>query len=299
MANKKDSDSRMDDLLKQVLQDNLPPDVEGRMKAQFVQFKESIERADLVSDQATRGIWQRFFLPRSWDWSWWAIRREILAFSSLMMIVVGCFLHVSGHRSAMAETLSFLNTSVSVANQVQEATSMECLMQVPSEDGKHLSYTIRWHSPEMTRVDVQEGEKSGTTLVISGSEITVADHVSDSYQEYQSLDQIKDPVFKPVLEFLTPIVLANAMYEQWKPQYYRAEDEAQKGTFVYMNNGERTTLEMTVDMSTSLPVSIRKFSSTLSGAEYVYELAMEAKFVWNEPISLLKITDKDEKGREK
>ena len=113
MANNKDTDSRMDDLLKQVLNDDLPPDVEGRMKAQFVQFKENIDRADRVADRASMLNWQRFFHLRSWNWSRWKIRREVLAFSSLFMIVVGAFLHVSGHRSVMAETLSFLNTSVS------------------------------------------------------------------------------------------------------------------------------------------------------------------------------------------
>jgi len=292
MTDKKDADSRLDDLLKQVLNDDLPPEVEGRMKAQFVQFEENIERDDRVSDRTSSGIWQRFFLSRSWDWSGWAIRREVLAYSSLIMIVVGGFLHVSGHRSAMAETLSFMNTSVSIANQVQETTSMECRMQVPSADGKFLSYIIRWHSPEMTRVDVQEGEKAGKTLAISGSEITVTDHINDTFQEYQSLEQIKDPVFKPALEFLSPIALATAIYKKWRPQYYREEDEDQKGTFVYIINGERNTLEMTVDMTTSLPVSIRKFSSDLSGADDVYELAMEAQFVWNEPISLIKINDK-------
>jgi hypothetical protein len=293
MTSKKDTDSRMDDLLKQVLKDDLPPDVEGRMKAQFVQFREEIENDEQASELALRSDWKRFFQLK------WAIRREVLAFSSLLMIVVGAFLHVSGHRSAMAETLSFLNTSVSVANQLQEATSMECRIQVPAEDGKHLSYIIRWHSPEMMRVDVQDAEKAGKTLVISGSGITVTDHINDSFRKYQSLEQIKDPVFEPSLEFLSPHVLATAIYERWKPQYYRAEDEGQKGTFVYIDNGERTTLEMTVDMNTSLPESIRKFSSDLSGADDVYELAMKAQFVWNEPISLKKISEKNEQGRRK
>ncbi|MCK4932692.1 MAG: hypothetical protein KAT01_11030 [Candidatus Aminicenantes bacterium] len=279
MANKRNNDSRTDDLLKHVLKDDLPPEVEGRMKTQFIQFRERVAQDERASELTSSGNWKRFFQLR------WAIRREVLAFSSLIMIVIGAFLHVSGHRSAMAETLSFLNTSVSVADQVQNATSMECRMQVPAEDGQYLSYTIHWLSLEMTRVDVQEGETASKSLSISGSDITVVDHINNAFQKYQSLEHIKDPVFKPALEFLSPIVLATAIYEKWKPQHYREEDEGQKRTFVYLNNGERATLEMTVDMNTNLPVSIRKFSSGLTGADDVYKLAMEAQFVWNESIS--------------
>ncbi len=279
MANKRNNDSRTDDLLKQVLKDDLPPEVEGRMKAHFIRFRERVEQDERASELTSIGNWKRFFQLKR------AVSRKVLAFSSLIMIVVGAFLHVSGHRSAVAETLFFLNTSVSVADQVQEATSMECRMQVLTESGQHLSYVIRWLSPEMTRVDVWKGKTLSKSLFISVSDITVVDHINNVLQKYQSLEHIKDPIFNPALEFLSPFALATAIYENWKPQQYREEDKGQKGTYFYINNGERTTLEMTVDMNTSLPVSIRKFSSDCPGADDVYALVMEAQFIWNEPIS--------------
>lgn len=279
MANKRNNDSRTDVLLKQVLKDDLPPEVEGRMKAHFIRFRERVEQDEWASELTSIGNWKRFFQLK------WAVSRKALAFSSLIMIVFGAFLHVSGHRSAVAETLFFLNTSVSVADQVQEATSMECRMQVLTVNGQYRLYVIRWLSPEMTRVDVQEGKTLSKSLFISVSDITVVDHINNALQRCQYLEHIKDPVFNPALEFLSPLALATAIYEKWKPQHYREEDKGKKGTYFYINNGERITLEMTVDMNTSLPVIIRKFSSDRPDTDDACALVMEAQFIWNEPIS--------------
>lgn len=290
MNKKTGNESRTDDLLKKILKDDLPADVEGRMKAQFTQFQENVVSGKGFPAQIFGHRWRDFLKLN------WAVRKEVLAFSSLVMIIIGAFLHLSGHRSAVAETLSFLNTSVSVAAQIENASSMECRIQLPSENELSQTYTIRWVSPEMTRVDVFEKDKASKTLQISGSEISVNDHVNNSFRKFQSLEDVKDPVWQPVLEFLTPSVLSSAIYEKWKPQHSRVEIEGQKTTYVFLCNGERTTLEMTVDMNTSLPLSIRKYTFAVSGVDDVYELALEALFIWNQPVSLMKISDKDGEG---
>ena len=119
MVNKRNNDSKTDDLLKQVLKDDLPLEVEGRMKAQFNQYRGKIEQDTRLSRWGFFSGWKSALRPGR------TVRREVLALSSLIMIVVGAFLHVSGHRSAIAETLSFLNISVSVADQIENASSME------------------------------------------------------------------------------------------------------------------------------------------------------------------------------
>ncbi|MDH4217360.1 MAG: hypothetical protein OEY18_05895 [Candidatus Aminicenantes bacterium] len=299
MTNKKEKDSKMDDLLKQVFQDDLPPEIERRMKNQFIQFKENIERADQESDRTSRIIWQRFFKPISWDWLRWVIRKEVMAFSSMIMIIVGGFLHVSGHHNAMAKTLSFLNTSVSISNQVQEAKSMECKMQVTAEDGLHLTYTIRWFSPEMTRADVYEGEIAIKSLWVAGPEIVVADYINTTYHKYQSLEQIEDHEFMAVMGFLSPERLAAAIYKEWEPRQYRKNDQIQKGTYVYLNDGGKVALEMTVDMNTNLPVRIKKFAFDPTRTADAYELTMEAQFSWdklNSPQHLIPQSQRDNLG---
>jgi hypothetical protein len=42
---------------------------------------------------------------------------------------------------------------------------------------------------------------------------------------------------------------------------------------------------MTVDLSTDLPTSIRKFASKGADSEHAKEQILEARFVWDEPIS--------------
>jgi len=292
MTDKKDRESQTDNLLRYVFKDDLPSVVERRMKDRIIRFQEKVDGDDQVSDRTSYSHRKPFLRVR------WAFGREVLAFSSLIMIVVGAFLHVSGHRSAVAETLSFLNASVSVADRVQNAASMECRIHVPTEVETSQSYTIYWFSPEQSRVDVRQGETLIKSLLISGSSIILADHIHNTSQKYQGLEQLKDPLFRPALEFISPTALATAIYEQWKPQYYREVDEGQKGTFVYLNNGDSTTLEMTVDMDTNLPLTIKKFSAHPTGDNDIYGLTLEAQFIWNEPVSFKKIRDKDELGRE-
>jgi len=286
-------DTKTDELLRQVLKDDLPPQVEARMKAQFMLFRENVERDQQpLKISAAMADWRRFFNLK------WAVRREVLAFSSLAMIVAGAFLHVSGHRSAMAETLSFLNSSLSVAAKVRYASSMECRMRFPAENGKHRSSIIRWVSPDVARVDLIEHGKPSQTLLIYGEDITLADHFSNDFLKYQSLEPIKETDFAFALEFLSPIALATSMYEKWKPQHFELKAHGQKAAFFFLNNGEKASLEMIVDLDTQLPLTLKKYSLGPSDVEDVYELAMEAQFLWNEIDLLKKIDDQTQQGRD-
>ena len=285
MANEKEKNSKMDALLKQVFLDDLPSETERGMKSQFTQFKKNIERADELSSRTSRMVWRRFFLPRAWDWSRRVIRKEVLAFSSITMIIVGGFLHVSGHHNTKTETLSFLNTTVSVANQLREAESMECRIHLAAEDGLYLIYTIRWLSPEMTRVDVYDGETASKSLWITGSEIAFADLINKTFQKYHSIEQIEDPVFLPVLQFLSPSNLYAAIYKKWEPRQHRKQAVGQTETYVYVNEGGKVILEMTVDLNTSLPMTIKRYPSNSAEVARALDLTMEAYFIWDKPIS--------------
>ncbi|HEX9902759.1 MAG TPA: hypothetical protein VGB72_07840 [Acidobacteriota bacterium] len=281
MANKKEKDPKIDALLKQVLQDDPPPETERKMKLQFIRFKKNIERARRAPERTSKALGQSLFQARSWDWLSWAVRKEVLAFSSMIMIAVGGFLHVSGHPNAMAETLSFVNTSFSISNQLREVQSMECSLQFTSEEGLHLHGTIRWLSPEIMRADVYEGDRASKSLWIEGSEILVADLVNHTNQKYHSLEQIEDPVFTPLMEFLSPENLGVAIYKKWEPRHYREQDKGRNGTYVYQIEGGKATLEMTVDENTHLPLSIKKFSLPPQGAAEAQTPTLEAQFLWN------------------
>ena len=113
--NKEKSDNHeMDSLLKEVLKDDLPPEVESRMKRQFIQFREKIEQQKRKSRMKTSMAGRRLFRQETWRWARWMLKKEILAFSSIIMIALGGFMHLSGHSSALAESFSMLRPSISV-----------------------------------------------------------------------------------------------------------------------------------------------------------------------------------------
>jgi hypothetical protein len=131
----------------------------------------------------------------------------------------------------------------------------------------------------MTRLDVREGDDLHKTYWFSDSAAVFIDHTANAFHEYESMEQIQDPQIDPALGFLRPEELAEAIYVRWIPKHHIAGEGNERGTFVYQN-GDGNVLEMIVDMSTHLPVSIRKFSAPGEGKKAI----LEARFIWDEPI---------------
>ena len=285
MKKEKPHNSEINDLLKQVLKDDLPPESEKRMRRQFIQFRKKIEQSGLKQRMNFSIIWRHFFRPKGWQWARWMLKKEVLALSSIIMVALGGFMHVSGHRSALAESVSMLSLSVSVSDQMRHTGSMECTAQVPWENGQSLAYSILWLSPNITRVDVQKTDEIHKTLWISDEDIKIADFDKNTLQKIESVEQIKDPIFQPIMGFISPIELAELMYGRWQPRQFEQKGERELGTFTFTIHEEKALLEMTVNLNTYLPMSIRKFlpGSTKAGKEE--KLVMQMHFIWNQPVS--------------
>jgi hypothetical protein len=210
--------------------------------------------------------------------------REALAFASLLMISLGGFLHLSGQRTAMAETLSFVHASLSISDQLLRVTSMKCTLQAPKELGA-TEFSILWLSPSRARVDARQGASADKTLWVTDSEVVVTDRMSSEIHHYQSISEVEDPLFGPALEFLTPETISRAIYGKWKPKQYKQHRGEERLTLAYINYEGKTLLEMTVDLSTDLPMSIKRFSPDDAISELGKSHELEAHFVWDEPIS--------------
>ncbi len=274
----------MDDLLKRVLKDDLPQEAESRMKKRFIQFREKIEQYERKPRMKIGMVGRRLFRQETWRWAHWMLKKEILAFSSIIMIALGGFMHLSGHRSALAESFSMLKTSVSVLEQVRRAASMECTVQVPEQNGKSLAYSIQWISPNMTRVDARRADEITKTLWMLGERFVIADHFKNTLYKAGSFAQIKDPVFQPVIGFFSPEELAERIYSSWQAVQYKQQAERGWGTFTLTNHEEKALLEMTIDLNTYLPVKISKFLHDSLKAGEERKLALEVHFTWNQPI---------------
>lgn len=262
---------KTDNLIRHVLQDDLPPDLEERMKQHLLRFRKEREQPKQKSHLNLR--------------MGWMLRKESLAVVSVFMLVWGGALQLTGHRSALADTVSVLNTSISVMDRVGRTETMECQLEMPGSNGQPLSYTIRWISPNLTRVDAHKGNEINKTLWIAESGITITDHINNTTEKAESVGDITDAAFQPVLWLLTPEGLTDRMYGRWQLRRYEQTEKPGQGLFIFINQEEKTVFEMAVDLTTHLPLAVKKFLPSSSDTEEKGRLAMQGRFRWNQPVS--------------
>jgi len=275
----------VDGLLKNALDDNLPAEAERRMQRRLAEFRERIERPGQEPDTSAARFWRKLFGPgyrpavvR------WIFNKQSLAFLSIFMLAVGGFLQATGHRSALAESLTGLRTSVTVADSLRQSGFMECRVQMAAKEGVPSDYVIRWVQPGMTRVDVQRAGEVRATLWITNGDVAVIDHLKNMSQKFASLEQLKDSVFQPVLAFLSPAVLAENMDQRWQLERFEQETGSHQGTFTFTNHEKGSVIKMTVDLDTFLPVQISR-SRLGAGKGGPAEEVMRLDFTWNQPES--------------
>ncbi len=263
--------NKTDNLIRYVLKDDLPPEQEERMKQRILRFRRKLEQPKQK---------RRLNL-----WVGWVFRKEVLAGASLLMLVLGGILQLAGHRSALADTVSVLNTSISVMDQVGRTETMECQMEIPGDNGRPLSYTIRWISPNLTRVDAQQKDETNKTLWITESGAIIVDRIKHTTEKAEGVSDITDETFNPVLWLVTPEELADQMYGRWQLRQYEQTEEPGQALFIFINQEDNTVFEMAVDLTTHLPQDIKKFLPSAAETGERGRLAMQGRFLWNQPVS--------------
>ncbi len=178
---KEDSDKfEINDLLKQTLKDDLPPEIESSMKKQLILFQKKLELHEQIRSEETSRAQRRLFQRGGLKWMKWALKKQVLAPASIIMIVLGAVLQITEPSSVLAESISLLKTSVIASDRVSHAESMECSIQVLAENEQSFNYFIQWLSTNLTRVQViNQNQDIIKTMWISEEEITIADHATN------------------------------------------------------------------------------------------------------------------------
>lgn len=285
MKKENSNDLGINNLIKKTLKDDLPLDVESSMKKQLTLFRKKMEQSAPQHRMEIGKAFGRLFQGEGPPWIQWMFKKSILASVSIIMVALGGFLQISGSHSALAESISLLETSVLVSDQVSRIGSMECSMQVSTKNDTSLIYSIQWLSPNLARVDVKKPDKTIIkTMWLKDEEITIADNIKNTLRKGNNFDEINDPQFQPVIGFLSPLDLVERMYGRWQLKQYKQHGDCEWGTFFITIPEEKALLEITVDLCTYLPINIKKFlpNSTIeSGKE---EILMNVHFNWNIPI---------------
>lgn len=285
MKKENSRDFETDNLLKKILRDDLPPELESSMKKQLILFREKMERSEQQRRKETYEVLWRLFHGEGLKWMQWMFKKQVLASVSIIMVLLGGALQITGPRSVLARSISLLKTSVFVSNQVLHAGSMECSVQVPAENDKPLEYSIQWLSPDRTRVQVAESSYNIIkTLWLLNEEITIADHNKKTLRKVKNIEQINDPQFQHVMGFLSPFDLAERMDGKWQLRQYKQQGECERETYTITIPEETAFLEVIIDLCTYLPINIKKFLPDSTKKNGEAKMLMNIHFKWNTPI---------------
>ena len=96
MTSRHQEDTRIDDLLRKALADDLPAGVEAGLRDQIARF-----RADVIQDEGRP-------VARVW-----IFRRGVWAAVSVLMFVSGCVLQGIGSRNPLADRIALVKTGLS------------------------------------------------------------------------------------------------------------------------------------------------------------------------------------------
>jgi len=281
MKKEKPRNVDVDELLKDALKDDLPSEAERRMQRCFSQFRERIEQPEKGPETNASAFWQKLFGLKDRIWVRRIFNRAVLAYSSVFMLAFGAFFQATGHHSALAVAFTSLETSVSVADSVRRSGFMECRAQMSVKDGAPMNYIVRWLPPNTTRVDAQRGEDVRETLWITSDGVVIVDLLKNTSQKFDSLEQIHDSLFQPIIGFLSPAMLAEGMDQRWQLRRFEQEIGSHQGTLIFINHENVSVLKMVVDLDTFLPVYISKsHSSGEKGGRD--EEVMRIDFVWDQ-----------------
>jgi hypothetical protein len=248
-------ESDLDIILKQTLKDDLPPEAEARMSRQFLKLKRALDQTETLAE------------PDRWLWLRGAFRNEVLALASAVMLIAGGVMHLSGNQSVLANSIERLKTVVTISAALYRATSMDCTVLKPGVEGKDLSYRVRWLTTGVSRVDMNPTGGERQTLWISKTTMP------------------PDPIWQPALEFLTPMILAQHMEQQYALTQAGSRDGAGADEFLLVGQENQQVVEIAIDARTYLPKTLKKYLPDSARTGEKRECLMEDRFQWNQPIA--------------
>ncbi|HTY61184.1 MAG TPA: anti-sigma factor [Acidobacteriota bacterium] len=226
-----------------------------RLRQQIQQVQAILAQLDPVPGRLPARSVSFIRLPR------WA-----LAFAATVMLILGAVMHLSGNQSALANSISRLKVIVDVSTGLYSATSMDCTLKIPDAGRLTSNYRARWSAAGITRVDLDPGSGMEKTLWISNT------------------SNPPDPVWQPVMEFLTPAILAQHMEKHYGLAQIVSKSGAGQDEFLLAGQEDRQTIEIAVDERTYLPKMLKKYSQDSGKTGQQRHSLMEVRFLWNQPI---------------
>jgi hypothetical protein len=261
----------LDNLLKQALKDDLPPEAEARMNRQFLNLKRSLDQPE------------RLTTPEVRHWIRGPFQREMIAIASVVILILGIVMQLSRPQSALAHSLEQLKVIVTVSTKLNRAAYMDCTVLKQKAGGENNSYHVRWRAPEDARMDMVSAG-GAQTIWVSNETVSVAGSDSGAVRSMPVNTMIPSVAWQPAMEFMTPSLLAKQMQEHYGLMQTGERSGAGSGEFLITGREDRQVIEITVDAKTYLPKALKKYALDSGQTNGERNCLMEVRFSWNQII---------------
>ncbi|MDQ1354538.1 MAG: hypothetical protein QG657_4847 [Acidobacteriota bacterium] len=274
MKKQKACEYPIDNFLKQTLKDDLPPEVEDRLYIQLRRFQEK-------TDKQQSGV-----VNLKWILRQQLVKSAALVFAVVVFVILlatAGFVPLTNSQNLLAESLSTFTTSINVFEQILRSSSMDCSVETTTEKGDRLNYSIKW-TPGSTRVQVFKPDNSIVkTLEIIDDQVTIIDHTSNTLHYVKTLEQLDDPLFQRVMDFISPTYLQERLQMKWKSGIYWKRGDCDEGIFTVLNSQEKADMEISVDMCTLLPTKMTTYRTFPTETGEGGEMVIKVQFAWETP----------------
>jgi hypothetical protein len=173
------------------------------------------------------------------------------------MIVTGAAMQIANMPGLMASSLSSLQTSGTVIRNLQHSDKMKCVLDTSDEKNRSMRYTVEWSAGGETGVQIEGPE--GTrfrTFYLAEQEVSMAD-LQGREVSTQPSDSIDDPIYRPVLNFLTPSALARFLAGRWREKDRPLPHLSNNAIFLLDLPERSLLLELTIDLRSYYPAELR------------------------------------------
>ncbi|HTY61455.1 MAG TPA: hypothetical protein VMG30_04300 [Acidobacteriota bacterium] len=209
-----------------------------------------------------------------------AFRQEILAYASVLLLVLGVVMQLGGGPSVLADSMERLAVMAAVSGSLSRATSMDCAVLKRNAGEETIGYRVCWNASGITRIDMDSAKDARRMMWISKETASVVDNNG----EVRSMAiSALPPEWQPPTEFLTPSILAQRMEGYGLKQADRQSD-AQPGELLFVGHEDQQAIEMSLDAKTGLPIKLNKYLPDSSRTGKKRDCLEEVRFQWNRPI---------------
>lgn len=280
MSTERQNEHDLDNLLKQVLKDDLPPETEFGMRKRLTAFRKAIEPSYDAHLARRAGPWKRSPVFELWFTRRQAFRKDVLVYVSVVMLAAGAVLHLGGYQSLLAESISLLKISMSLSGQIRRADSMDCRVKMPAAVTQATSYRIRWVREGLSRVDIESPRGIDETLwIVHGSVWTAGSAEGSSKPATYLVPSLPEPV----MALLSPADLARRLDQHWQLQHDMKQHDPNR--LVFIDRQSRDIVEVYFEKKSFVPISLSWKPPETNGKGRTGGAATRADFTWNQHVA--------------